>query len=289
MLYSNGLLITNDFLDRLEKRGICPSIQFSFDGVGWHDWMRGVPGAEKAVVDALRRCYERGIPTSAAMVLFKENKDSIRDSVNLMASLGCRALKINNASPQGEWKNQKEHYLAQEEAYEAYLEYIPHYFEDGTPLSISLDGFFTYENQRRRENSFYERNIPEERFSKSLICGHVRRELYVSPKGNILPCMALVGGPLEENFPNMLEVPLEEILDSDSLYMDFVNLRVSDFMEHNPECRECEFRTECCGGCRAIAVRDNPTDYLAKDMTACSYYKDGWKERKDNLLLKLFQ
>ena len=43
-LYSNGLLITDAFLDELEKRGLHPNIQFSFDGVGYHDWMRGIPG-----------------------------------------------------------------------------------------------------------------------------------------------------------------------------------------------------------------------------------------------------
>ncbi len=44
-LYSNGLLVTDEFLDRLEARKIYPSIQFSFDGVGHHDWMRGIPSA----------------------------------------------------------------------------------------------------------------------------------------------------------------------------------------------------------------------------------------------------
>lgn len=54
-LYSNGLLITDAFLDELEKRGLRPNLQFSFDGVGYHDWMRGIPGAEKVVLDAIRR------------------------------------------------------------------------------------------------------------------------------------------------------------------------------------------------------------------------------------------
>ena len=58
-------------------------------------------------------------------------------------------------------------------------------------------------------------------------------------------------------FPNMLQTPLEEILDSDSLYMDIVNYRVSDFMEHNTDCRECEF------------------------------FRGGWKKRVDELLNKL--
>ena len=92
-LYSNGLLITNAFLDELSKRHMRPSIQFSFDGVGYHDWMRGVHGAEKVVLDALKRCQERGIPTSVSMVLFRENLGSIRETANLLASLGCSSLK----------------------------------------------------------------------------------------------------------------------------------------------------------------------------------------------------
>ena len=52
-------------------------------------------------------------------------------------------------------------------------------------------------------------------FPRALMCGHVRRNMYVSPRGNVLPCMSMVGGPLEEKFPNMLETPLEDILDRD--------------------------------------------------------------------------
>ena len=96
--------------------------------------------------------------------------------------------------------------------------------------------------------------------------------------------MSMVGGPIEEQFPNMLETPLEDILDKQSLYMEITGFKISDFMEHNPECKACEYRTACCGGCRALAVRDHPTDYLAKDLYTCEYFKGGWKEKKDALL-----
>ena len=283
-LYSNGLLITDAFLDELEKRRMRPSIQFSFDGVGHHDWMRGVPGAEKIVLDALRRWQEQGFPTSVSMVVCRESVGSIRESVNLMASLGVRSMKLGNASPQGEWKNEPEHYLTQAELYEAFLEYIPRYFEDGKPLTLGLEGFFFYDTDKEKLGALHEKDVPEADFPKALMCGHVRREMYVSPKGNVLPCMSMVGGPIEEQFPNMLETPLEDILDRDSLYMDIVNFRISDFMAHNPECQTCEYRTACCGGCRAIAVRDHPTDYLAKDLIACEYFKGGWKDKKDAVL-----
>jgi radical SAM protein with 4Fe4S-binding SPASM domain len=288
-LYSNGLLITDAFLNQLDRRHMRPSIQFSFDGVGHHDWMRGVPGAEKTVVDALRRCQERGIPASVSMVVCRESLGSIRESVNLMASLGVRSMKVGSASPQGEWKNEPEHYLTQAELYEAFLEYIPHYFEDGRPLTLGLEGFFFYDTGKEKLSALHEKNIREADFPKALMCGHVRRDMYVSPRGNVLPCMSMVGGPIEAQFPNMLETPLEDILDRDSLYMDIVNLRISDFMAHNPECRTCEYRTACCGGCRAIAVQDGSTDYLAKDPIACEYFKGGWKDKKDAVLRSIGQ
>lgn len=286
-LYSNGLLVTDEFLDGLEARGVFPSIQFSFDGVGYHDWLRGVTGAEKTAVDAMRRCAARGVPVGASMVLFKDNRDSIRDSVNLLAKLGCRYIKIGNASPQGEWLAHPEHYLSQAEAYQTYLDYIPVFFEDGKPITLGLEGFYNYDRDRDEDAAFMEKRSKESDFGKMLMCGHVRRDMYVSPKGNVLPCMSMVGGPMEELFPNMLETPLEEILDSESPYMDIVDLRVSDYMAHNKECAVCKWRTECCGGCRALAVRDGTSNYLSKDPVVCQYYMDGWKEKKDELLERL--
>lgn len=54
--YTNGWLLNETMLEEFEHRGIKPCISISFDGVGWHDWMRGVPGAEKAAIHALEIC-----------------------------------------------------------------------------------------------------------------------------------------------------------------------------------------------------------------------------------------
>ena len=287
-LYSNGALITDEFLDQLDLRGMRPVIQFSFDGVGSHDWMRGVPGAERAVNEAMKRCRERGFRFSASMVVFRENLGSIRETVNHLAALGCEGLKIGRATPQGEWLNEKEHYLSNAELYQAFLGYIPEYFEDGTPMSIDLSGMFNYvKDDETRRGSFFEKDIPEELFHKRLMCGHVRRGMYVSPQGFVLPCMNMVGSPIEHLFPNLLETRLERILNGKSLYMEIINYRISDYMEHQPDCQKCRYRQLCCGGCRAIALETTPTDYLGKDMSVCEYYLGGWMEKKDALMKEL--
>lgn len=41
---SNGLLMNERVLDEFEKRGIKPEFNMSFDGIGCHDWLRGIPG-----------------------------------------------------------------------------------------------------------------------------------------------------------------------------------------------------------------------------------------------------
>ena len=286
-IYSNGFLVTDQFLAELEKRHLWPTIQFSFDGIGYHDWMRGVDGAEQFVRDALKRCRDRHFMTTCSMVLFRENRESIRESVKLLAELGCSSLKIGNAMPQGEWLNEPEHFLTQKEVNQVFLDYIPQYFADGAPLSISLEGFFRYDKNSEKIGALFERNVAEENFSKAPMCLHVRREMYVSPKGRVLPCMSMVGTAVEEKFPNMLETPLSDILSHLSVYMILADTRISEYMRHNPECQACQYRSNCCGGCRAWAVRDGSTDYLARDMVTCEYYLGGWKEKKEAVLKEL--
>jgi radical SAM protein with 4Fe4S-binding SPASM domain len=219
------------------------------------------------------------------MSLCRDNKDSIRETVKLMGELGCKYLKICNTSPQGEWKDQPEHYLKQTEAYQTFLDYIPQYFEDGKPCSIGLEGFFNCRDSKA--GSDFVKYGKEEKFGKQLMCGEVRRTMYVSPTGNVLSCMPMIGTPIEDQFPNMLKIPLEEILDSDSLYMTFSNYRVSDYMAHNADCRECEYREMCCGGCRAVAINTSPDDYLGKDLNTCEFFRGGWKKKVDELLKSL--
>ena len=63
-VYTNGKLLDDAFFRELDARKMHPAFQTSFDGVGWHDWLRGIPGAETAALDAFRRCREHGCITS---------------------------------------------------------------------------------------------------------------------------------------------------------------------------------------------------------------------------------
>ena len=145
-IYTNGWLVDGPFLDMLEARGVRPGFQLSFDGVGWHDFLRGVPGAEERTVRALRLLRERGYDTAVSMCLHRKNAPVLRDSVNFLASLGVSSVKCGAIMDLGEWKapEAEEMKLTREEEMSVFVDYIPQYFADGAPLALMLSGAFAY-------------------------------------------------------------------------------------------------------------------------------------------------
>lgn len=143
-IYTNGKLVDEKLLDQLEERGIRPEFNMSYDGTqGWHDWMRGVPGAGDAVLAAFDLCHERGFPTGAEMCLHQGNKHLLRESVSTLAAHHCESLKVNPVADTDTWERLGEdRSLTLEETFEVYLDYIPCFYEDGAPLGLHLGGFF---------------------------------------------------------------------------------------------------------------------------------------------------
>ena len=69
VIYTNGWLMDETFLKELEKRNVHPSFQLSYDGKGWHDFLRGIEGCEERTDRALRLLQKGGYDVSAAMCL----------------------------------------------------------------------------------------------------------------------------------------------------------------------------------------------------------------------------
>ncbi len=274
-IYSNGRLVTDHLLDELEKRGIHPEFNMSYDGVGHHDWLRGIPGAEQEVKEAFLRCKDRGFPTGAEMCLHQNNKHTLRESINLLASWGCRHMKTNPVSNVGAWKEGGYgEAISMKELYQLYLDYIPQYFADGMPLSIQLGGFFIGKSGSSEHSGVaYKKNCQNP--DTMCICGHARQVMYISPEGRTLPCMALAGMDIQNEFPLIGELGLQKCL-TDSRYLKLIDTRAREYFDHNPDCLSCEYAMECVGGCRASALEGTPDDILGPDMAACELFRGGW-------------
>lgn len=277
-LYTNGELVDGHLLDELEKRKMHPVFHLSYDGAGWHDWLRGVPGAEKAVIRAFRLLRERGYQTSTSMCLHRHNIDVLKQSVDLLAAEGVSHVKMNIASPTGRWKNETEHFLSQDEAFAAIEAYLPQYVADGMPVSAQFCGFIDFNKGTRRIMIPYQKFSGAEGGERAFACGAVKNSVYISPAGKVLPCMTLGGTAIDAAFESALEKPLSEIL-SDSHYRDVCLAKMGDCISHNEKCRECRYRLACGAGCRACACGETGTDYLGIDEDTCRFFKGGWYEK----------
>lgn len=283
-IMSNGLLVTEELLTALEEMGQKPEFNMSFDGIGTHDWLRGVPGVEKAVTRAFALCRDRGFPTGSEYCLHKGNLHQLRDSVKLLADLGCGSLKVNGLSAEGEALAIQEYCLSQDELFQAFLDYIPQYVEDGEPLAIMLSGMFHSDGHGHRGVPF-SKGLEKNECDDYCLCGHARNMMHITADGYIVPCIPI--GSIEcgrTHFPNIENITFREAL-TDSTYMSFIDTRLRTYFEHHPECAACEFRNRCAGGCRGIAAESG--DLMGRDMQTCAFFRQGWYDKTLALMKEL--
>ena len=274
-IMSNGILVNETLLEQLEKIGQKPEFNMSFDGIGCHDWLRGIEGAEEKVVRAFKLCREHGFPTGSEYCLHKGNKHVFRESVNFLAELGCRSLKVNGISEEGEAFGILDYIIPLDEEYQFYLDYLPHFFEDGMPLNLMLSGLFS---NRGKVCSIPSCKMSEDQdCGNYCLCGHARNWMHITADGYIVPCIPI--GSVEcgrNHFPNIKDMTIVEAL-SDSTYMSFIDTRLDTYFEHHPECAACEYRNRCAGGCRGNAAHTG--DLLARDEKICTMFKNGWYDK----------
>lgn len=285
-LYTNGLLLKQDIFDLFNEYKQRPKIQISFDGIGYHDWMRGVKNAEKYAIDAIELSVENMFECEVAMVVFKDNIDSLRKTVKYLYELGVCNVRVTHVNNQGEWlPYAKEHGLSINEVYDKYLEYIPQFFEDKLHIDLSLDGLFKYNASTRESFSTFENNCNKDNEHKYFLCKSICQSFYITSTGKILPCASMMSTSVEDNALNILNDDLKEIINSSYLY-DIGNKKAKDFLENNDECNKCKYKYDCLGGCRANAlVRHN--NLFGIDDDVCTYFLGGYKEKKDKLLMSI--
>ena len=288
-LYTNGWLADEKFLDMLEARRVHPVFQLSFDGVGCHDFLRGVPGAEERTVRALRLLQQRGYDVSVSMCLHRKNASVLRETVRFLASLGVSSLKCGAVMDLGEWKGPEAEALklTREEELALYCDYIPQYFDDGAPLGLMLSGAFMYAPGMTEWRAAYRRECGPEEEADTLACGVLGSVFYIGADGVVAPCQGMGDCGIAGRLDSLFDRPLREIL-TDSEYVKLSRLTVGDVRGGNSECRKCAWADRCAGGCRnnALIAGDDP---CGVDPDACFFFRNGWEERIREAALPAFE
>lgn len=280
--YTNGWLLDNDVLDEFQQRGLKPEISVSFDGVGWHDWMRQIPGSEKAALGALKLCHDRGFPTSVGMCIHRGNLHTIPQTIDALKNAGVTEVKTANVDETGLWRlHSQGNALTRQEYIEGLLPYIDWYYKAGRPIRSLEFGGIARLSQEAPGEVCIKRYDGTENCLDCYLCSPARWSCYVTPEGRLLPCMPMTASLKQEYFPKIQEIGLRQGL-KDSYYMQFVNSRVKDLFAENEECAACQYRFQCGGGCRAAALLEGDHSLMGCDRDMCMLWKSGYAERIGN-------
>ena len=276
--HTNGWLLDDEVLDGFEQRGLHPLIAISFDGVGWHDWMRGRKGAEEDALRAMRLCHSRGYQVSVGMCIHRGNVSSLPATVEALRAVGVEDIKTASVDPTDLWNRHSEgNGMTREEYIQAMLPYIEWYYKAGRPIKqLEFGGMVRMRQDAPGELSVHCYDGTESCLDNYL-CGAVRWSCYITPDGRLLPCMPMTASPKQELFPKVQEIGLRQGLSS-SYYMQFVNGRIRDLLAANAECAGCDYRYKCGGGCRAsaLAIDQNP---MGCDRQMCMFWKNEYDAR----------
>lgn len=280
-IYTNGSLIDETLLDKLEELDIKPYFQMSYDGYGCHDRMRGIKGAEERFFQTVRLLKGRKYRIICSTSLTKDNAPSLLKTLDVLTENNIDKLIIYPPIDCGNWAKQPEsEKLSHSEIMQVYMDFIPEYIKRGFPMDMLLYRTAIFDSKKKKYALFSEFAAHHENQEKAIVCRNFKSELNISPEEYLTPCYGLMG---DENFtkfmPNINKMSLHKAL-SDSVFADYVTLTSNNVMEHNEKCRNCSYKRKCGGGCRTSAYLSN-NDFLSYDPVMCYMLENG-----SDLLLK---
>ncbi len=279
-VYTNGCLLDEYTLDQFDRRLLYPEFVISFDGLGWHDWLRRKDNAEYETLKAIRLLVRRGYRVAVTMCVHRGNIDDLQKNIEYLANLGVAHVSVNGITSTSLWlKNSEGNILSEKQYLDAMLGYIPKYYSSKVNIQVHLGGvidLYPEPVEEKRYNLQYRTDEPDANCEECYICDVARWKCYITPEGRLVPCMPMTWHDEQNRFPLISDVGLSRGL-SDSTYIGFTSKKVSDLIEKNEECRNCQYLKKCRGGCRANALDSG--DLMGPDKSSCFIWKNGYPER----------
>ena len=138
-LNTNGILITQNILDEFKKIGCCPLIKISFDGIGYHNWMRQNPKVEEKTIESIKLCIKNGFKVKVQTQVHKKNVDVMMDTAKLLNSLGVNEMRIIRTTEVPRWEqNSPDSSLPINEYYEKMLGFAEEYINSEYQMLIDI-------------------------------------------------------------------------------------------------------------------------------------------------------
>lgn len=268
-IYTNGMLVTEDFLGRLKEMGVDPVFRVSFDGIGAHEKMRGIPGCEAAALKSIERICAAGFRVSVGTCVDENSMETLIDTYRYMKTLQVQAWGIARPQPMGCGRKFKR--IDTGVFMKACEELLKLWIDDGCPFLLGLEAFFSGTGETAGKQQLLEFDI------QGYSCSSCRKWPYISENGTLMPCPSYCDTAYASMLPNLLTCSLQEAWE-EPCWQELTQVRRTQILENEKMCRECEFQKYCGGGCRVAAVI-NGNGLYARDPLICEVWKKNGKQR----------
>lgn len=279
-LYSvntNGAFLTEECLKLIRENGFSPIMKISFDGIGFHDWMRGRAHAEERTLEAIRRCIARGFCVMVQMNMNRRNLDTILPSLDHLEALGVWRTRLIRTTEAPRWDRQAGgDCLSWKEYFDRSLEIAKSYAGDKRSMLLDFWMFLTLDVPGRSFRCEKIRSADDGAFLNRYIC---RDRIDIGADGALYPCLQMSGWMKAHGIclGSLKERPLKELL-RDSEYAGFIDHRVRDKAEANAQCAACPVLPYCRGGCPAVSILTGGGP-LDRDEASCIFFGERYYER----------
>lgn len=265
-----------------EIRSIDQNILFnvSYDGAGYHDWIRNKEGAEKDLLSKIKILVDKGFYVRAAMTINRVNLGAAEDSLCRMEELGVREFRIIRTSETPRWLlNANDSCLTFDEYYDSMTELCRKYAASDHKIDLNI---FQFVRLFHKSKSYFIDPVATslDRYNPDMpMCATVRGNITVTPTGDVYPCTPSTGvfKAAGIEFGNVFTDGLKPLL-QDGKYIQYACKGVHAIKEHDPKCGSCKYFKHCIGGCRLIAF-GLTGDLYSHDPMKCAFFDGRYDKR----------
>jgi len=286
-LNTNGLLLNQKMLDLFKEIGCNPLIKISYDGVGYHNWIRQHPKAEELTIKAIKLCIDNGFHVKAQVQVNRKNVDVMMETARRLNDMHVSEMRIIRTTEAPRWeKNAPQSSLPIEEYYERMLSFAKEYLDSGMKMVVDIWQFMRIHPHYKGYN-LVPVSCSEKEFNLRIpMCKGNRGMIAVSSGGEVVPCLQMSGYFLEKGISlgNCLKTPLKELVKQS----DYVNLATAPLLKQiveNEKCANCRYYKACTGGCPALGLLySKDVNFYHEDITKCAFFENGWYEKVTDAL-----